>query len=686
MSKNIDPAEQENERLLSQSDTTVDQAATPSGFKISGAYPRKDLTGTTLARNYEILALIGSGGMSVVYKARHKLMKSLAAIKMLHAHLLSHQKTLQRFQQEAQAVKTLSHPNIVYVSDFGVTDDGQPYLVMDYLEGISLSELIRRQGKVEVERALHILTQTCDALSHAHGKGIIHRDLKPSNIMLVRQEADNDFVKIVDFGIAKLGEETQQGQHLTQTGEVFGSPPYMSPEQCLGSKLDARSDVYSFGCVMYEALTGLAPFKGESSLATMHKHLNDTPQPLSLAGLDPRLAARLDAIVFKCLEKEPDKRYQTMQDVRAQLLQLQEGGKIGRGNPTAMLFLRLSRFKRALRQSMRQHPVRTLAVPLVLILIIAACFSLCLPLQALLGPPPGSSRVFSFSYAEPPKEKPPADFDARCDKISFLLGQMNNRLPADDPDLIERRRQTASFFMKFGFWGRAAEQLQLIYVATRGKGDSDGLPVTNNVIVPLSEAYALDSQLERAEAFLHVALSNYHHLYGDDGHSGILLAHLGAILERENKESEALAAYTEASQQLGDPRAVPECAQTASALGDLYMSRAASAEEPGSARAYYLQARRQFEQALAFWQDLPGSSFNYALCLNRLAECTECLNEWSSSEKYYALATEKLQQELGSKSPYLRVIKSNYARMLFKQKRFLQAFFAQIDALSVREK
>jgi eukaryotic-like serine/threonine-protein kinase len=283
------------------------------------------LVGTLLDNRYEILEVLGGGGMGLVYKARHNLMKRIVAIKMLHKQFVGTGDALKRFQQEAQASSCLSLPNILTVYDFGLTPDGQPYMVMDYLDGYSLSDLLAKEGHLPVERSINIFVQACTALAHAHEKGVLHRDLKPSNIMLVNFENQKDFVKIVDFGIAKL--LTRQGadaEQLTKTGEVFGSPLYMSPEQCRGKVLDARSDIYSVGCVMYKTLSGAPVFSGEELIELLFKQMSDAPAPFSEICPELKIPSELEEIVFKALAKEPENRYQSMNELRGVLRQLQK--------------------------------------------------------------------------------------------------------------------------------------------------------------------------------------------------------------------------------------------------------------------------------------------------------------------------------------------------------------------------
>ncbi len=284
---------------------------------------QEDMVGKIIGEKYEVLETIGGGGMGMIYKAKHILMKRIVAIKMMHPQYVSSASNLKRFQQEAQAASALSHPNILAVFDFGLTPSGAPYLVMDFLEGTNLAEVLDEVGLLPASRATNIFAQACAGLAHAHSKGVIHRDLKPGNIMLVEFDQRKDFVKIVDFGIAKVlptGDESESS-HLTQTGEVFGSPLYMSPEQCRGRNLDTRSDIYSLGCVMYRTLSGSSPFFGQDPMECMYKQVNEAPNKFFDANPDSKVPEALEAIVFKCLAKEPGDRYQTMQELKDALLE-----------------------------------------------------------------------------------------------------------------------------------------------------------------------------------------------------------------------------------------------------------------------------------------------------------------------------------------------------------------------------
>jgi serine/threonine-protein kinase len=280
------------------------------------------MVGTVFAEKYEIEAVLGRGGMSTVFKARHQLMNRNVAVKLMKDQLLQDPVAVERFKREAQSVSALNHRNVVTVFDFGVSN-GMAFLVMDYLDGPTLNHLIQQEGHIVPSRAVPIFSQICDALDHAHSKNIVHRDLKPANICLVEQDGQKDVVKIVDFGLAKLVGESG-GRALTRPGQVFGSPLYISPEQCQAKPLDARADIYSLGCLMYESLTGMPPFLGDTSFETMNKHCLEAPPAMATVAADLHVPPELEAVVLRALEKDPQRRWQTAAEMRAALPVMQQ--------------------------------------------------------------------------------------------------------------------------------------------------------------------------------------------------------------------------------------------------------------------------------------------------------------------------------------------------------------------------
>lgn len=302
-----------------------------------------ELVGTIIGQRYEIISEIAHGGMGAVYKAKHLHMAKLVAIKVLRDEQLA-SSGLKRFELEAQAASSLNHPNLTVVHDFGFTDRHRPYLVMDFVDGQTLDAAIKRDGPLTSEQALPIFKQICEGLAYAHAKGIVHRDLKPSNIILADTACgagagSTPTVRIVDFGIAKLTEH--EGQNLTQTGEICGSPYYMSPEQSLGQKIDARSDIYSLGCLMYETLSGIVPLKGENAMQTLMKHVHDDPKPFAEVNAAAHVPHKLETVVFKAMSKNAADRQQSAAELLNELqniglTQEQAFSKIIRLKPTTL--------------------------------------------------------------------------------------------------------------------------------------------------------------------------------------------------------------------------------------------------------------------------------------------------------------------------------------------------------------
>ncbi len=277
---------------------------------------------TLIMDKYKILELCGKGGMGKVYLAEDISKKnSFVAVKMLHAQLSEDKVSVKRFQQEASAAADLKHPNLITQLDYGMVDGKQPFLVMEYLQGESLAELLRREGPLNPVRCLRIFSQVMDGLHYAHQKGVVHRDIKPSNILLLASTNDGEeVVKVLDFGLAKLMPWSgKESQHLTKTGEVFGSPIYMSPEQCMGKPLEPSSDIYSLGITLFESLTGRPPFKGQNVVQTASKHLSDPPPTFESFCPELNLPLNLQSVVFKALEKEVSHRYHSMQQFKEDL-------------------------------------------------------------------------------------------------------------------------------------------------------------------------------------------------------------------------------------------------------------------------------------------------------------------------------------------------------------------------------
>ncbi len=279
-----------------------------------------------LPKQYTVLGKIRSGGMGAIYKVENRFTKQLCAIKVMRPEGAHDEQLRKRFIVEAKAASLLKHPNICQTFDFGVSENHTLYLVMEFLEGISLEQKVNRDGPLPAAEAISIFQQVSAALSHAHDCNVIHRDLKPDNIMLSRNGSDGGtIVHIVDFGIAKVitaPGATPSGDGLTRNGALLGTPIYMSPEQALTEVVDCRSDIYSLGCVMYFALTGKPPFAAPTVMDILYQHVHKPPPEIDASF---KVAPAMKSIIMKALEKKPLDRYQTMQQLATDLKKLTKG-------------------------------------------------------------------------------------------------------------------------------------------------------------------------------------------------------------------------------------------------------------------------------------------------------------------------------------------------------------------------
>ena len=269
--------------------------------------PRSEFIGKSLAGKYRLEEHLGSGGMCDVYRATHEAMGKQVAVKLLNPSLAADPAIAERFEQEARAASRIHHPHAINMMDYGIAEDGTPFIVMEFVRGITLGELLSKNGALSVERAANILRQAAGALTAAHSVGVIHRDIKPDNIIIAEYDG-SDWVEVVDFGVAKILEDVNRRTSLTGANIIVGTPRYMSPEQCEEKPVDARSDIYSLGIVLYEMLSGEAPFKGDSSTRLLVAHAQEPPEPLR--NKRPDLSPELEAVVMSALEKDPSRRPQ----------------------------------------------------------------------------------------------------------------------------------------------------------------------------------------------------------------------------------------------------------------------------------------------------------------------------------------------------------------------------------------
>jgi serine/threonine protein kinase len=294
----------------------VDVETLPGTGSYAGVPQSDGMIGRWVLDQYVVKAKLGEGGMGAVYVAEQPAIGRLAIIKVIHPWLSRDQTVSTRFATEAKAAARLQNPHIVAIYNYGRMADGTLFLAMEHLEGFTLGSVLRKQGRLEPARAVAIATQCCEALAHAHRRGVVHRDLKPSNIMLVVRERGPEFVKVLDFGIAKL-----DGGEGTAAGVMLGTPQYMSPEQLTGKPIDGRSDIYSLGVLLYEMLAGRPPFVCDAAVAYVHKHLNEHPPPIAQVAPGLRVPPALEACIMRALAKGPHQRPQSAEQFADELWQ-----------------------------------------------------------------------------------------------------------------------------------------------------------------------------------------------------------------------------------------------------------------------------------------------------------------------------------------------------------------------------
>lgn len=334
----------------------------------------------SLEARFEFLRMLGKGGMGIVFQVQDRGSGKILALKILNPGIAIDASHQSRFLNEASVCASLDHPGIISVCDFGVSDEGTPFLLMEYAEGKTLSVILKEKKSLPYQRALSIFTEIADALTHAHARGVVHRDIKPGNVIIASDGAGADRVKLVDFGIAKFqmdGTDVRVRGDVTKAGQIMGSPFYMSPEQCRCEELDARSDIYSFGCMMFETLCGRPPFDSHSAIKVIVDHLTCKPPSPRKLGTAGNVTRSVESLILRCLEKDRSFRYQSMAAVLKDLNAIHKGSAI---KPARME--RINQLKQA---------------------IAALCLVATVVLVYFIGTAPGPKRAIKTSPAASPE-------------------------------------------------------------------------------------------------------------------------------------------------------------------------------------------------------------------------------------------------------------------------------------------
>lgn len=680
------------------------QAGSPGGHTVKLSLPasgdnsmeggngREKSSRTDLSANYEMLGLIGKGAMGAVYKARHHYLGKLVAIKKLHVHFLSDKVQLERFFREGKALSRLHHANIVAVSDCGITVDEEAFIVMDYLNGRSLDTIFDSEGILPVDRAINISAQICDALEYAHSHGIVHRDIKPSNVVLVSEDEKNDVVKIVDFGIAKIALDSEKQPELTQTGEIFGSPLYMSPEQCQGQVLDGRSDIYSLACLLYEILSGHPPFENNNLFAVLNMHMNEVAPPLTIPGCESTLAARLDAIIFKALEKDREKRYQSMSMFKHDLLELLDEKADHKG--TGNVSVKLSRSAQRAAKVLAQHPIRNFSVIAAAfvfgLMVIAASVYTFLALSpgyaqlnsAVSSGPSLEALQFRLREFDAAPENRPSDFDAQCTRLRSAIDSAlasSQQSGIDKENAAELCMQFGKYCQRFGQYDdaiktyRQAEQIYHTLYEVPGHKKDARVALCQDLV---GQCYDELNEYFFARPEFKSSFGAYASITGKQDAAGIAELRLARDLQRSGniyfKEAadlyhDYLTHHQPPSKNADLFAAVSEadCIGSAAFLPENQMSKLQRKQD-------LMKAEQVFKKFESIWQ--AKDPYNFMVIKFRLADISAQLGNWADAAENYRQGLNLLgsnQCKLGDET--VRALKDNCAKALWRSYQWFAA-------------
>lgn len=644
------------------------------------------MVGTVLANRYELKSFIGQGGMSVVYKAVDKQLNKTVAVKLLLPHLVHDPITFQRFQQEARAASSLSHTNIVGIYDFGASEDNEPYIVMDFLDGTPLNEAIKMLRGLVLERSVAIFVQIADALQCAHTNNVLHRDLKPSNVLLIHQGL-LDVVKIVDFGIAKLiPQDGGESLHLTKTGEVFGSPFYMSPEQCRGEKVDARSDIYSMGCLMYEVIAGKPPIVGGNLMETLYKQLSEVPQSFSVSCPERKVPERLEAIVFKSLHKDPAMRHQSMKELETELqefLQQMEAGWV----TNAKLKLELLRLKVAPFVG-RERKLLGIAGAAVVVTALITVQYLSIYFKETREPPPGAALAWSVAE-KPPREK--ANYERNVSFARTNLKFIEREDGRDSPKYIENSLILARLHEENGHFREAIDIRRQAYESlklTDGPKADDTIEAELNLAKSLaksgdwSSSADLLSDLYQKTIVAHDNNPKYQEKNQDFRHTMFndICESLANALYACGRYGEATTYY---EQLLSELKRSPDtnAAQTARKgallcrLGDCYRLR-----------NMFSQAETAYEQSLKIWLDDKNDKSSLIATTRLLGFVHFKEGHYKRARYLYEEALPKMESQLGESDPDVIAALSEYSQLMWKKGNYLKSVMTDFRVKELQSK
>ena len=584
--------------------------------------------GKIIADKYEMLELVGGGGTGLVYKALQLEGKKIVAVKVLFPQMVLRQDVVNRFKQEASASRLLSHPNIVAVLDFGA-DRSQPYLVMEFIDGVSASDWVEEQGKLPLAQAVSIMLQACAGIQHAHSRSVVHRDLKPSNLMITFDNEKREQVKVVDFGLAKaFRDESASASKLTKTGDICGSPSYMSPEQCRGIKLDYRTDLFSLGCVFYELINGKPPFYGEDPIEVILRQIEETPQEVQLADVDSNVASKANAVLFRAMAKDREQRYQSIEELQTDI------GKIFSKKESIwespLLKLKVAKLK-FLGRSDRLPSKKVLAIAVPVAVIISSV----IPLFLLLAPKATKDAfngpiTWQVTQPKASQEKPPE----RIKFTEFLVSRLEEGAGRDSQPVVNALQERIEYFKRTMQYEQEESDLEKL-LRIRKKIDGPTSVPTATAMLELANCLYDQGKYSHARPGYQAAIPIFERTFAKD------FEDLAPPLTRSASIDLLFGNVDQATQEYKKALAIMR-AHNKTDSRDFAIATSGMAEAC-KRQGQYDQAAELFEQGAKLWSKFSGvEKQNIIACYVGRGDAVAKMNRWGDAEESYANAINAL--------------------------------------------
>lgn len=618
------------------------------------------LSGFILADKYEFLEQIGDGGSGLVYKARHIQLDKLVAIKIMFPHLTLNEVKVQRFKQEAQTISQLKHPNIVNVLDFGQGNRGEPYLVMEYLQGVTLADIIEGTGALPLERALPIFIQICEALIYAHNKGLIHRDLKPSNIMLVSEPQEAECVKLIDFGLVKQLIEKDDLIRLTQTGEVFGSPYYMSPEQVRAERVDARTDVYAMGIIIYETLMGMPPFLGDDPHSVFRKQLTHDPGRITGVYSSPGMRDQLELIVLQAMAKEPERRYQNMAALKSDLTNL-TAPRESMARASTLWNLVAMRCNNFWNNSSKSMLVLLLAVAILIGIVTSLFYTFVIAQGTSLNP----DKYITWEVEKKVVQMDPTEMRDQDLMIQVLINNFYKEKNRDLGRYADALNRQAKLFLETGRYAKAESAFKEL-IPVRQQLDGRRSISVIDAVNSLAACYYNQGRYDDAGSLYRDNLAAAQSIFGRNNlELALPLSNQADIYSRQKKYKEAQPLFLRAL-DIWKEQALENSSDsllTQSHLADNYYYQ-----------GQLTKAGNLYRSLLPKWRKFDGQLFqNAAVCLQRLAEIAERQNDLRSAIDYYKQELEVIARIPNADNLKIAAIEKKLSQLLWQQGQWIES-------------